>query len=119
MKRLFCLVLVLVITGCTNRDSMNSTPFKTIMIKADSELETPPDVAAFSIQLKCLRSSTKASKTCLADQSQELKEQLLSYGIEENDLLTTSVNMNKQYSWRNNSRLSRFLTFTFKKVELA
>ena len=119
MKRLFCLVFVLVITGCTNKEAVNSTPFKTILIKADSELETPPDVAQFSIQLNCLKSTTRASKTCLADLSQELKNQLLAYGIDENDLLTTAVNMNKQYSWRNNSRVFEgYASSTFLNVKV-
>jgi len=73
------------------------------MIKSLGEVETLPDMATFHIDLNCLDKSIKDSKKCLVDKSNELNTNLQSFGINKDDILTTSVDMNKSYAWRNNS----------------
>ncbi len=75
------------------------------MIKATGEVETLPDMASFRIELSCLKKSIKESKACLVDKSNELNKTLLGFGIDQKDILTTAVNLNKSYNYTNNSQV--------------
>lgn len=90
--------------GCQDNPALKPAKFKTIMIKSYGEKETLPDLATFYVNLDCLDKSVKSSKQCLVEKSNELNKKLLSFGINQDDILTTSVDMNKRYTWRNNSR---------------
>lgn len=105
MKPFISILTLLIMGSCQNHPTVVSGKFKTIMIKSFGEAETLPDMATFYIDLNCLDRSVKASKNCLVDKSNELSDKLQSFGIDKNDILTTAVNMNKSYTWRNNSRI--------------
>lgn len=75
------------------------------MLKSFGEVETLPNMATFYINLDCLDKSIKASKKCLVDKSNELHQKVQSFGIQEEDILTTSVTMDKSYRWTNSSRV--------------
>jgi len=75
------------------------------MLRADGKVETLPDLATFSLNLNCLDKSVKASKKCLVTKSNDLNSKLSSFGIAQKDILTTSVEMTKSYTWRNNSNV--------------
>lgn len=105
MKNILGLLLAVMLVGCQTDSTLAPSKFKTIMIKSVGEVETLPDVATFQINLNCLQKSVKVSKQCLVDKSNELNSKLLSFGIKQDDILTTSVNMNKSYTWRNNSQV--------------
>lgn len=98
----FCLFLL---AGCQVQDSGAPAKYKTIMIKADGKVETLPDMATFRIRLDCMKKSTGEAKQCLVEKSQELNRKLLSFGIKQQDILTTSVEMNPVYNWVKNSRV--------------
>ena len=103
MKQLIGIFSFLVLVSCQNTSTVESSKFKTIMIKSLGEVETLPDMATFHIDLNCLDKSIKDSKNCLVDKSNELNTKLQSFGINKDDILTTSVDMSKSYAWRNNS----------------
>ncbi|MFV0531293.1 MAG: SIMPL domain-containing protein [Flavobacteriales bacterium] len=105
MKQLIVILGFLLLIGCQNTPTTNPSKFKTIMIKSSGEVEVLPDMATFHIDLNCLDKSIKSSKKCLVDKSNELNSKLQSYGINKDDILTTSVDMNKSYTWQNNSRV--------------
>ncbi|MGV3539400.1 MAG: SIMPL domain-containing protein [Rufibacter sp.] len=105
MQRIVGLLIAIVLAGCQNDPTFAPGKFKTIMIKSVGEVETLPDMATFQINLNCLQPTVKASKQCLVEKSNELKSKLLSMGVGQDDILTTSVNLNKSYSWRNNSQV--------------
>ena len=105
MKQLIGICSLLLLVSCQNNGSVEHSKFKTIMIKSVGEVETLPDMATFHIDLNCLDKSIKTSKKCLVDKSNELHDKLLSFGISKDDILTTSVDMNKSYTWRSNSRV--------------
>jgi uncharacterized protein YggE len=73
------------------------------MIKSVGEIEALPNEATFHISLFCLDKSVKSSKNCLVLKSNELVDKLRSMGVKKNDILTTSVTMEKSYTWRGNS----------------
>ncbi|GAA4280455.1 hypothetical protein GCM10022260_08760 [Gaetbulibacter aestuarii] len=75
------------------------------MLCSTGEVETRPDMASFNINLSCLDKSIEISKNCLVDQSNALMRTIKSFGIPEDDILTTSVNLNKSYTWVNNSKV--------------
>lgn len=103
MKNLIVLFLVAIFASCQTTTTDRS--FKTIMIRATGEVETVPDEAKFHISLNCLESTVKASKACLVTKSNELISRLQSLGVSKSDILTTSVDLNKSYTWRNNSNV--------------
>ena len=103
MKQIIAIFFLLVIVSCQNNSTIEPSKFKTIMIKSYGEIETLPNMATFHIDLNCLDKSIKTSKKCLVDKSNELHDKLQTFGIHKDDILTTSVDMNKSYTWRNNS----------------
>ena len=105
MKRIFGILSVILLMGCQNNAPNERLKFKTIMVKSYGQIETLPDQAAFHINLNCLENSVKLSKKCLVDKSNELNSQLISFGINKDDILTTSVNMTKSYTWAKNTRV--------------
>ncbi len=104
MKNLIAVCLVLLLMGCRHSSGVDPM-FKTIMIKSVGTIETVPDQATFSINLHCLDQSVKSSKHCLVLKSNELVNKLQSMGVKKSDILTTSVTLDKSYSWRNNSNI--------------
>ena len=76
-----------------------------MMVRATGEVETVPNMARFTINLSCLDKSIDQARQCLVDRSNRLNQQLLGYGIEENDLLTGAINLNKSYQWNNGVRI--------------
>ena len=82
-----------------------------------------PNEASFYINLTCLKNTVKLSKDCLVDKSNKINQLLLNYGIKQEDILTTSVNMHKSYTWRSNSRVfegynsSSNMIVTIKKID--
>ena len=93
------------IVSCQNTSPHKKDKFKTIMIKSFGETETLPDIATFNINLNCLKKNVKSSKDCLIDKSNELNDKLLSFNIAKEDILTTSVDMNKSYRWVKNTQV--------------
>lgn len=79
--------------------------FKTMMLKSEGEVETLPDMATFTIDLNCLNARVAESKKCLVEKSKTLTDRLLAFGIEQNDIKTTSIRSYKSYTWRNNSQI--------------
>ncbi len=122
MKNIITIVCILVLASC-NTSSGSDSSFKTIMIRSTGEVETVPDEATFRISLNCLQSTVKSSKDCLVTKSNELIGRLQSLGVPKNDILTTSVDMNKSYTWRNNSNVfegynsSTTLIITIKNID--
>lgn len=104
MKYLGAFLCFLILAGCQQR-AANDASFKTIMIKNVGEVEALPDEAQFNISLYCIDRSISESKNCLVNKSNEITEKLQALGIDKNDILTTSVTMNRSYTWRNNSNV--------------
>lgn len=105
MKSFFALAGIMLLFSCQNNTAPSPKKFKTIMLKTSGQVETLPDEAAFRINLECLKPSVKAAKTCLVDESNELNQRLIDFGIDQNDILTSAVNLNKSYTWRNGSHV--------------
>lgn len=103
MKQIIGILGLMILVSCQNNPMVEPSKFKTIMIKSDGEVETLPNMATFHIDLNCLDKSIKAAKGCLVEKSNDLHNKLQTFGIDKNDILTTSVDMSKSYSWRNNS----------------
>ena len=101
MKQLIGVLSILVFLGCQNTSTVEPSRFKTIMLKSFGEVETLPNMATFHINLSCLNKSIKTSRKRIVDKSNKLHSKLQSLGISKNDILTTSMNMNKSYAWQN------------------
>ena len=104
MKRILGVVLsILILASC--KDNSTQGNFKTMMIRSVGEVETVPDMASFQINLSCLKKSITDAKTCLVDKSESLHAQLLGFGIDEKDIMTSAVNMNKSYTYERSTRV--------------
>ena len=86
------------------RDSQD-TNLKTIVLKSNGSVQVKPDEASASITIKCINKNIEAANECLVKESASLKSILVGLGIEEKDILTTQVNLNKSFVWRNNSNV--------------
>ena len=103
--KLLFISAILMIAGCQSGENERSGKFKTMMLKATGEVETLPDEASFNIRLSCLNRSIQLSKECLVEKSNELTASLLQMGIDQDDILTTGVEMDKSYTWNRNTRV--------------
>ncbi|NNJ89003.1 MAG: SIMPL domain-containing protein [Eudoraea sp.] len=101
MKTLTSFFAVILMISCQTTNTDNPPKFKTILLRVQGQVETVPDIAAFRVQLKCLKNSVMASKECLVDKSNELQDQLIGYGIHQEDILTSAVELDKRYRYRN------------------
>jgi uncharacterized protein YggE len=104
MKYILIIFSIVSFASC-QKQTDNNSKFKTIMIKSFGNVETLPDVATFYISLSCMDKSVTESKNCLINKTNELTSKLTSFKIPSKDILTTSINMNKSYTWKNNSRV--------------
>lgn len=105
MRKLIGIICFFTLVSCQSDEIVQTQKFKTLMLKSVGEVETLPDMATFRISLECLDRSIHASKECLVEKSNELHGKLESFGIKKDDILTTSVRLNKSYTWRNNARV--------------
>jgi uncharacterized protein len=103
MRNFIGILCLLALVSCKNNPEAVQIKFKTMMIKSYGEVEVLPDMASFTINLSCLDKSIKDSKKCLVVKSNELNSTLQSFGISKDDILTSSVDLNKSYAWTNNS----------------
>ncbi len=105
MKNLILILSFIAFVSCQDSSTPEKSKFKTIMIKSVGEVETLPDIASFYVNLNCINKSIHVSKKCLVDKSNELNNKLQLFGISKDDILTTSIDLEKSYTWRNNSRV--------------
>ena len=104
MRKISYFLILLVFWAC-DQPTTERIPYKTLMIKAAGQDEFVPDMARFQVMLECLKNVPASSKECLVEKSNELEAKLKEFGISEKDILTTNVNLEKRYTWRNNSRV--------------
>lgn len=98
-------ILAATLVACQNNLSHPSSMQKTIMIESQGKVEVLPNEASFYINLSCTDKSIQNAKQCLVDKSNALINQLTSFGIKKEDILTTSVDLQKSYQWINNSNV--------------
>jgi len=100
MKRLLFLVPVLMLISCNPKND-----YKTILLKATGTVEIAPDEASIIINASCTDKDINQAKACLIQITSGLNENLNEFGIQKEDILTTNVNLNKEYNWINNSQV--------------
>jgi len=114
MKRLLILLSVIMLISCNpEKDS------KTILLKSSGIVEVAPDEASLSLNLSCVDKNIEQAKTCLLNISSRLNEDLINFKIRKEDILTTNVNLNKDYVWINNSNIfNGYLASTTTRVKI-
>jgi uncharacterized protein len=100
MKRVFLILPFLMLVGCNPEND-----YKTILLKASGTVEIAPDEASIIITASCLNKDIRQARSCLIDITSNLDNDLRSFGIQKEDILTTNVNLSKQYIWSNNSEV--------------
>jgi len=92
---------------------------KTILLKSSGIVEVAPDEASLSLNLSCVDKNIEQAKTCLLNISSRLNEDLINFKIRKEDILTTNVNLNKDYAWINNSNIfNGYLASTTTRVKI-
>lgn len=98
--RLLLILTIILLVGCnTGRDN------KTIILRTTGYIETPADEAIISLRLDCINANIELAKSSLITKSNELNEKLKKYKIDKKEILTTRINLNKAYEWKNNSNV--------------
>ncbi len=100
MRIILLAISMIVLSGCYQEGRS-----KTIVLKANGSVQVKPDEASASINIKCINKNIDVANECLVKESANLKTILVGLGIEEKDILTTQVNLNKSFVWRNNSNV--------------
>ena len=98
------LIAALALAAC-GAPTAEPHPRPALVLRAEGEVETAPDMASFRVELACLRPRVTAAKDCLVEESQALEDALTGFGVSPDDLQTQAVTLNKSYSWRNNSQV--------------
>ena len=114
MKRLSILLSVIMLISCNPEKD-----YKTILLKSSGIVEVAPDEASLSLNLGCVDKNIEQAKTCLLNISSRLNEDLINFKIRKEDILTTNVNLNKDYVWINNSNIfNGYLASTTTRVKI-
>ena len=114
MKRLSILLSVIMLISCNPEKD-----YKTILLKSSGIVEVAPDEASLSLNLSCVDKNIEQAKTCLLNISSRLNEDLINFKIRKEDILTTNVNLNKDYVWINNSNIfNGYLASTTTRVKI-
>lgn len=93
--------------------------YKTILLKTSGIVEVAPDEASLSLNLSCVDKNIEQAKTCLLSISSRLNEDMINFKIRKEDILTTNVNLNKDYVWINNSNIfNGYLASTTTRVKI-
>lgn len=79
--------------------------YKTILLKTSGIVEIMPDEASIVIEISCIDKQIEQAKSCLIDKTNRLNEDLNSFLIHKDDILTMNVNLSKDYIWINNSNI--------------
>lgn len=98
MRIILLAISMIVLSGCYQESNV-----KTIALKVKGAVQVKPNEASASININCLNKNIQIAKDCLVKESASLNKILIELGIAEKDILTTQVNLNKSYVWRNNS----------------
>lgn len=102
MKYLSVFTLGLLLVSCAQ--PIEKSDATLMRIKGQGKIEIEADEASITVYLTCTEPTVERSKACLLKQSEEFNKLLTEYGIEKNDLATTSINMYKDYTWTSNGR---------------
>lgn len=100
MNKLLIIVSLLILSACNSKNDNH-----TILLRTNGYVETQPDEAQITLQLECLDKNIDNARKCLLDKTSQLTTELLNSGIQKPDILTTAVNLNKDYIWINNSNI--------------
>jgi len=114
MKRLSIILSVIILISCNTEKN-----YKTILLKSSGIVEVAPDEASLSLNLSCVDKNIEQAKSCLLNISSRLNEDLINFKIRKEDILTTNVNLNKDYVWINNSNIfNGYLASTTTRVKI-
>lgn len=100
MKSLFLILSAILLISCNHGND-----YKTILLKTSGSVEIAPDEASIIINASCVNMDIKQAKACLVDITSKLNDDLTSFGMKKEDILTTNVNLSKDYIWRDNSEV--------------
>ncbi|MFC0878081.1 SIMPL domain-containing protein [Saccharicrinis sp. FJH2] len=78
---------------------------KTIVLKASGYVLAEPDQASIDLNLNCVDKNMEKAKSKLINKANTVNDILKKLGVDEKDILTTSLRLNKEYQWRNNSNV--------------
>jgi uncharacterized protein YggE len=114
MKVLSIILSVIMLISCNPEKN-----YKTILLKTSGIVEVAPDEASLSLNLSCVDKNIEQAKTCLLSISSRLNEDMINFKIRKEDILTTNVNLNKDYVWINNSNIfNGYLASTTTRVKI-
>ncbi len=100
MKKLSLMLSVVLLISCNPEKD-----HKAILLATTGTVEIAPDEASMIINTNCVNPDINQAKACLIDITSNLDSELANFGIQKKDILTTGVNLSKEYVWSNNSEV--------------
>lgn len=78
---------------------------KSIVLKSSGYVLAEPDQAAIDLNLSSVDKNLARVKTRLIQNASAVSDMLVKLGIDEKDILTTSLRLNKEYQWQNGTNV--------------
>jgi len=121
MKKYVYILIALLLSACNQSDSDNSV---LLNIRATGEIDLVPDMASVTVNISCIYKDIAASNECARKNIDTLFALFDKHKISKDDYHSSRVNLEKSYSWRNNSnifdgyRSSSTIGVEFKDIEV-
>ncbi|MGH0054353.1 MAG: SIMPL domain-containing protein [Sphaerochaetaceae bacterium] len=91
----FVLLLVVLLASCATGQDL----VRTIEVNGTAKVTVTPDIATFSIQVSEMGKTTAEAQMLANEKMAQLRAVLDAFGIAEEDIKTTSLNLRPSYRW--------------------
>ncbi len=102
MKKIVCIIIVLLLFGCNKSDDVKSIY---VNIEASGEIQLIPDMASITVNINCTDKDLTKSTECTTMSVDELFALLNEHKVKKDDFHSSRINLEKKYIWKNNSQI--------------
>lgn len=118
------LLAAVVLAGCSSLPSgIGGQTTSTIEVSGTAVVKVSPDVARFTVGVTHRAATSAEAQDVVIEKMGSILELVKNAGVQEKDIVTTSLDMGPEYEWRDNSRVlvgqraSQRVSVTYRLVE--
>lgn len=102
MTRIIFIIISLFLYGCNQSDNAKSV---LVNLMASGEIQLVPDMASIKVNVSCTNKDLSKSNECTKKNIADLFALLNEHDVEKKDYHSSSINLEKEFIWKNNSRV--------------
>ncbi|MFC1588831.1 SIMPL domain-containing protein [Pseudomonadota bacterium] len=102
MRRILYIVIAFSLLGC---NQSNDTKSVVVNLMASGEIQLVPDMAGINVNVSCTNQDLSSSSECIKQSIASLFDLLDEHKVDKQDYHSSSINLEKEFSWKNNSRV--------------